>query len=70
MNKVPTPTPWYQPWLAGRRVNDADAADLGTAFGLDMSVEHWQDGAAETPVAALSEPGWLARWATRRKQAL
>jgi hypothetical protein len=71
MNKAPTSKPWYQPWGAARRSSDADAADLGTAFGLDMSLDHWQ---TEQPLGARpSVPrraGWLARWATRHKQSL
>lgn len=70
MNKAPHPTPWYQPWRAGRRAADADAADLGTAFGLDLSLDHWQDGEHGATPAVPRRPGWLARWTTRRKPTL
>ena len=82
MNKAPNPTPWYQPWRAGRRKTDADAADLGTAFGLDMSLDPWEhstsadadlpaDAPAHAPTPAPArQPGWLTRWATGREPTL
>ena len=70
MNKAPTSNPWYQPWRTARRSTDADAADQGTAFGLDMSLDHWQVEALDERPKLQRGPDWLTRWTNRRKSAL
>lgn len=66
MNKQPAgSSPWYAPW----RRNDAraqdDPADLGTCFGLELSL------AAESvkPAAPARRSGWMQRLAAKRRAA-
>ena len=68
MKKADTPARWYHAWQPRRAELDDDAADMGTAFGLDMSIS---DDAALTPTAARAsrDPGFIARWNNRRKTA-
>ena len=60
-----TPQRWYSFWRsADRPAPDTDPADLGTAFGLEMSL-------LETPPepvtrAKTPRPGWMYRLTTRR----
>ena len=67
MSKAITPHRWFQGWRASPPAAEVDAADYGTAFGLDLSlspIEH------EPPPAALllgRQPGWVRRLALRRK---
>jgi hypothetical protein len=64
MNKLAPSTPWYAPWRS-RVTSEDDPADLGTAFGLDLSLQ-----AAPTPMPATQatpREGWVRRWAARRK---
>jgi hypothetical protein len=69
MKKAAHPSRWYTPWRSQRSGDDDDAADMGTAFGLDMSLPD-EDGAVATPNPAVkSGAGLMARWATRRKPA-
>ncbi|GMV45700.1 MAG: hypothetical protein AMXMBFR66_10980 [Pseudomonadota bacterium] len=37
--------PWYAPWRSVERAaaDETDAADLGTAFGLDLSLQPLED---------------------------
>lgn len=65
--KVATPTRWFTGWRCAVRVAQ-DPADLGTAFGLDMSLDpDWAASSAATPVARF--PGWMQRLTARRRQA-
>lgn len=61
MNKLAPSTPWYAPWRS-RAASQDDPADLGTAFGLDLSLQ-----AQPTPMPATPREGWVRRWAARRK---
>ena len=61
MNKAAPPTPWYAPWRASAAEQD-DAADLGTAFGLDMSMPDPEHSDAADPENKGDGPGWLQRW--------
>lgn len=67
MNKSPTEPRWYQPWRrADVRVND-DPADLGTCFGLEVSLT-----AQAAAVKAVEPPrrlGWVQRLAAKRSRA-
>jgi hypothetical protein len=38
MNKAVTPTRWFSGWRTADRPMQDDPADLGTAFGLEMSL--------------------------------
>lgn len=65
MPKAAPTSPWYAPWRNSAAEHD-DAADLGTAFGLDMSMPDPDDIDAQAPARKDSEPGWVQRWTTRR----
>ncbi len=58
---------WFSPWRSGPRpVPDADPADLGTAFGLDLSMSEQ----APLPASASERrPGWVRRLTSRRRAA-
>lgn len=65
MRKLAPAAPWYAPWR--RRVEiDNDPADLGTAFGLDLSLQAPALLASETQPPT-TRKGWVQRWTTRRK---
>ena len=67
--KVAEPSRWFTGWRFAERVPQTDPADLGTAFGLDMSLD--PDWAATPQVAApvARPPGWVRRLTTRRRPA-
>lgn len=69
MKKAESPARWYHPWQSQRAQDDDDAADMGTAFGLDMSISDEAADAATRTAAAARDPGFLARWTHRRKTA-
>ena len=67
MSKAITPHRWFPGWRASPPAAEVDAADFGTAFGLDLSmspIEHEQPPAAPPPGR---QPGWVRRLAVRRK---
>ena len=67
MSKAITPHRWFQGWRASPPAAEVDAADYGTAFGLDLSlspIEHELPPAAPAPGR---QPGWMRRLAVRRK---
>lgn len=61
-----TPHRWFPAWRAHSPPPDADAADLGTAFGLDLSLDEMAHTPAQTPATA-RRPGWISRLTSRRK---
>lgn len=61
------PQRWFAPWRA-RHPASVDAADHGTAFGLDMSLDDDPPEAAPAPVLD-RRPGWVRRLARRRPTA-
>ncbi len=64
--KAVAPQRWFARWRAERRwANGTDPADLGTAFGLDLSMMQ----AAPEPAPAERRPGWVRRLTTRRRKA-
>ena len=65
--KAANPNRWFTGWRSAERVPQ-DPADLGTAFGLDMSLDpDWAASPAAAPVAR--PPGWVQRLTARRRQA-
>lgn len=63
---------WFAGWRTGTdRIPHDDPADLGTAFGLDMSLEEEADAGAATEAAAAAAraPSWVQRLGVRRKRA-
>ena len=69
MKKAESPARWYHAWQPRRAEADDDAADMGTAFGLDMSIP--DDVAEPLPggPATRRDNGFMARWNNRRKTA-
>ncbi len=67
MNKADQSNRWFSAWRAPRRPQEADPADMGTAFGLDLSLDILHP---ETNPAPTARPAsWVARLALRRKSA-
>ena len=59
------PPSWFHSWRStARPAPDTDPADLGTAFGLDLSMS---EASALPPVPAEVRPGWMQRLAERRR---
>lgn len=69
MNKAAPPQRWFTAWRPNQPSADLDAADLGTAFGLDMSLG--EAAAQDTPPAPkpARRSGWMQRLAAGRKPA-
>jgi hypothetical protein len=64
MNRSDSSPSLFTRWL-GRRVPSADdAADYGTAFGLELSMEEGLPQAPEGPASPQAAPsrGWLPLW--------
>jgi hypothetical protein len=57
---------WFAPWRERAPVQQDDPADMGTAFGLEMSLTPFSAEAA-TPTSGTAKAGWLQRLAERRK---
>jgi hypothetical protein len=68
MNKPANSHRWFTGWRAAARQTQDDPADLGTAFGLDLSMAMPEDPPA--PLAPKRAPGWMQRLAARRKPAV
>jgi hypothetical protein len=67
MNKLASPYRWYTPWRPAADPLD-DPADLGTAFGLDLSMA--PPAGATGLDDATPDPhrgGWVQRWVARRR---
>lgn len=62
------PLRWFVRWRAARQPTSADAADYGTAFGLDMSLDDDLSDIAPAPMVD-RRPGWVRRLARRRPSA-
>jgi hypothetical protein len=79
MNKAVTPSRWFSGWRTAERPMQDDPADLGTAFGLEMSLnEAAREAAAkagrpdnnDTPtLPSVRQPGLMQRLRSRRKTA-
>jgi hypothetical protein len=54
---------WFAGWRSAERPAQDDPADLGTAFGLDLSLSEL----SHEPLPATPRPGWMQRLAERRK---
>ena len=67
MSKAVTPHRWFPAWRADPPVADLDAADYGTAFGLDLSMTAIDHEPLPAAPPAGRQPGWVRRLAARRK---
>jgi hypothetical protein len=66
MNKLARAAPWYAPWRSRAvAIDDDDPAGLGTAFGLDLSLQ--EPAATSHTPPPTPRKGWVPRWAARRK---
>jgi hypothetical protein len=69
MNKSEKPNRWFAAWRKGERHQEDDPADMGTAFGLDLSLNLLHPE-VETPRPAPVRTDWVKRLALRRKPAV
>ncbi len=66
MHKPAPPLRWYAPWR-GTTPRD-DPADMGTAFGLDLSLAPSADIAGpHGQTGGVPRNGWVQRWVERRR---
>lgn len=65
------PSPWYAPWRSAAEPEEVqDPADLGTAYGLDLSIDlssRPRDDAAPAP--STDDARWVQRPGARRRRA-
>ncbi len=66
MNKAAPAHRWFACWRATQRQVQDDPADLGTAFGLDMSLNELIHEPAR-PAPSERRAGWMQRLARRGK---
>ena len=65
-----TPRRWFGLWPAAARRPQDDPADLGTAFGLDLSLDELADDTSPAVASPMDGPdGWMHRLWTRRRPA-
>ncbi len=69
MNKPEHPRRWFAGWRASIRPAEDDAANYGTAFGLDLSLRQ-PHAAPVAPAEAKPPPGWMRRLSMRGKPAI
>jgi len=67
MSNAVTPHRWFQGWRASAAPVDTDPADLGTAFGLELSLSNAESHAPTTRPPTERQPGWVRRLTARRK---
>jgi hypothetical protein len=67
MNKPAHPHRWFTGWRVAARPPQDDPADMGTAFGLDLSMHTPEESAPAT--ASRPPQGWVQRMTSRRKSA-
>lgn len=64
MKKAEASPRWYAVWRARPApARPQDPADLGTAFGLDLS---FRTEEPPLPPATPAPRGWMSRWTARR----
>jgi hypothetical protein len=67
MGKTEQSNRWFSGWRSSTRPQEEDPADMGTAFGLDLSLNVLHP---ETPPAPAARPAsWVSRLTQRRKSA-
>ena len=67
MSHPATPHRWFAGWRSSQKPVDTDAADLGTAFGLDLSLNEMAHEPPVTVAPTLRRPGWVGRLTQRGK---
>jgi hypothetical protein len=69
MSKAAPPQRWFTGWRSPAPPPVLDAADLGTAFGLDMSLLPAPADTAGPQPKPAPRRGWMQRLASRGKPA-
>jgi hypothetical protein len=69
MDKSDAPRRWFGLWRAGEHAPQDDPADLGTAFGLDLSLSELCDELPSPPSPVDGKAGWIQRMTLRRRPA-
>ncbi len=69
MDKSDAPRRWFGLWRAAERTPQDDPADLGTAFGLDLSLSELGDELPSPPPSLQGKVGWIQRMTPRRRPA-
>jgi hypothetical protein len=68
MSKTDNNSRWFGAWRdTPRTAPDDDAADMGTAFGLEMSLEPQAAPSLDAATDADARTGWIQRLANRGK---
>jgi hypothetical protein len=68
MTRPHSSPPWYAPWRSAAEPSAADdPADLGTAFGLDLSLDPMPRAADDAAAAPEDDARWVQRPDARRK---
>jgi hypothetical protein len=68
MNKTNPSNRWFSGWRSQPRPQEDDPADMGTAFGLDLSLNVLHPETPPPPQVRTTS--WVSRLALRRKSAL
>ena len=66
MDKSDAPRRWFGLWRTAERATGDDPADLGTAFGLDLSLSELGDEGPPPPPSVQGKTGWMQRAARAR----
>lgn len=61
---------WFGSWRAAERRPQDDPADLGTAFGLDLSMSEDAEAPRPEPVRVDGKLGWMQRMTARHRPAV
>ena len=69
MNKSDPPHRWFGHWRAIARPPQDDPADLGTAFGLDLSLSELAEDPPPPRTPLEGRAGWMQRMVSKRRPA-
>jgi hypothetical protein len=69
VDNPPSPSRWFAGWRSAARPDDDDAADFGTAFGMEMSLPETPAAPAPPPASVDDPPSWVQRLTSRRRPA-
>ena len=69
MNRSDASRRWFGHWRTAERAPQDDPADLGTAFGLDLSLSELADDPPDPPSPLVGRSRWRQGLVTWRKPA-
>lgn len=69
MPRSDTSRRWFGFWRSADPRSRQDPADLGTAFGLDLSLSRLAEDLQARPAPAAREQNWMQRVLARRRPA-